>query len=157
MNLGIDFAAKPLLVILMNSCSSSLLKISDIGAVMCRLLDGIRCLIPSFLQITRWGPLSEAIRFIFIPRNLAWSDLALVISVFSRDNSNSSFFRKDLTWVFSVWASFFEPQIPTIQSSAYLTYLKRMISGLCILDLSLPLSVIRHFSLVCSDLYESFV
>lgn len=82
--------------------------------------------VTTFLNV----PLSEAIRLIYMPRNLARSDLALVMSVFSRDSSSWRDSRKVLICSRISFASLLFPQIPMSQSSAYLTYSIREYSGL---------------------------
>lgn len=69
-----------------NPLASNFLTISRIGAVIQRLPTGILLFVPPFL-LSRVN-LLEAMIFIKVPRNLALPDLALVISVFSTDNSS---------------------------------------------------------------------
>ena len=126
------------------SCSS-FLHISRIGAVIQRLPPGILFLNLALVLFVRVVPFTHSF-LIKVPRNFALSVLALVIKVFSSDNSSLSFFRSSLASSFSFLAISLFPHIPISQSSAYLTYLILPVkSGLGIVEVTLLLSVISCF------------
>lgn len=100
-----------------NPLSTSRFMMSGVCTVIQVLPVGI--LLP-FIHLT--PPLLEAILLIKTPRNLALSDRAFVIRVFSCESSNLRPLRCSLMRAFSFSATSFLPHIPIIQSSAYLTY-----------------------------------
>ena len=118
-----------------NPFAASLSTSSRIGAVISKFPVGILVLTP-FLVLTKVVPSFEAVLFMKVPRNFALPQRVLVISVFSTESSSFRPSKKLLMVPLRLRASFLLPQIPIIQSSAYLTYFKRVIFGLGIMDLS---------------------
>ena len=108
--------------------------ISGMGAVIQSPPVGVLLLSPSFVFMTLFCPLLDAILLMYVPKNLALSLLALVIKVFSCDRVSFNFASLTSISFFSCFATLLGPQTPTIQSSAYLTYSILITSGLGIID-----------------------
>lgn len=90
--------------------------------------------------------LLDAILLMRTPRNLALSERAFVIKVFSSDSSSLRLSRNLRISSFISFALFLVPQIPMSQSSAYLTYSSRVYWGLGQVDLSFLLATAIFFS-----------
>ena len=91
MNFGIALALyTPFLSIHMKPSFSSFLHISRMGAVIQRLPPGTLLLNLALEFFVSKVPFTHSF-FIYVPRNLALSVLALVIKVFSSDSSSFSF------------------------------------------------------------------
>lgn len=112
---------------------------SLIGAVIHTLPVDILLSISLYLIILA-VPRLEATLLIWIDRNFALWDLALVMSVFSSESSSFSPLRRSWILYLMSEAVFLLPQTPIIQSSAYLTYFILMTSGFGTVDFNSLLS-----------------